>query len=104
MIKLCLSIGQRCKRNQGYDVTDDNNANDDDIAHERIEDPEIEPLINYAPQPASMLLLYKYTETATSHDQHLALFFLYMTLCDSTNPSVQIFLLLLAIRKFCTAR
>ena len=46
LIKPCLTAHQRCRRNQGYDVTDDDN--DDDITHERIEDPELEPLINNA--------------------------------------------------------
>ena len=43
LIKLCL----RCRRNNGYDVIDGNI--DDDIVHERIEDPEVQPLINYIP-------------------------------------------------------
>ena len=40
LIKPCLSAGWRCRRNQGNDIIDN-----DDIAHERIEDPELEPLI-----------------------------------------------------------
>ena len=44
LIKPCLSAGWRCRRNQGHDAVDENI--DDDIAHERIEDPEIEPLID----------------------------------------------------------
>ena len=45
LIKPCLRVGWRCERNQGYDVINENI--DDDITHERIEDPELEPLINY---------------------------------------------------------
>ena len=48
LIKPCLSIGQRCRQNQGYDVIDD--IIDSDIAHDRIEDPELEPLFRYIPQ------------------------------------------------------
>ena len=44
LIKPCLSAGWRCRQNQVFDVIDD-----DDIAHERIEDPELEPLINDTP-------------------------------------------------------
>ena len=47
LVKLCLSAGWRCRRNNGYDVIDENI--DNDIVHERIEDPEIQPLINYIP-------------------------------------------------------
>ena len=47
LVKLCLSAGWRCRRNNGYDVIDENI--DDDIVHERIEDPEVQPLINYIP-------------------------------------------------------
>ena len=47
LIKPYLSAGWRCRRNQGYDVINENT--DDDITHERIEDPGLEPLINYAP-------------------------------------------------------
>ena len=42
-----LSAGWRCRRNQDFDVTNENI--DDEISHERIKDPELEPLINYAP-------------------------------------------------------
>ena len=39
LIKPFLSAGWRCRQSQGNDaVTDDDNYNDDDIAHERIED------------------------------------------------------------------
>ena len=38
----------RCRRNQGYDVIDD--IIDNDIAYDRIEDPELEPLFRYIPQ------------------------------------------------------
>ena len=44
LIKPCLSAGWRCRRNQGHGIIDD-----DDIAHERIEDPELKPLINGTP-------------------------------------------------------
>ena len=59
LIKLCLSTGLRCRQNQGHDVIDENM--DDDIAHERIEDPELEPLINYIPRPVTMAASAKYT-------------------------------------------
>ena len=49
LIKPCLSAGWRCRQNQGHDIIDD-----DDIAHERIEDPELEPLINDTPRPITM--------------------------------------------------
>ena len=50
LIKACLgAVTGWCRRNQGYDVINENV--DDDITHERIEDPELEPLINYTPQP-----------------------------------------------------
>ena len=39
-----LCAGWRCRRNQGHGIIDD-----DDIAYERIEDPEIEPLISDTP-------------------------------------------------------
>jgi hypothetical protein len=35
---------------------------DDDIAHERIEDPELEPLINFTPRPITMAASAKYTQ------------------------------------------
>ena len=57
LIKPCLSAGWRCRRNQAYDVIDD-----DDIAHERIEDPELEPLINDTPWPITMPASAKYTK------------------------------------------
>ena len=48
LIKPCLSAaGWRCRRNQGDDVFND------DIAHERIKDPELEPLINDTPRHIS---------------------------------------------------
>ena len=59
LIKPCLTARQRCRRNQGYDVIDDDN--DDDIAHERIEDPELEPMLNNAPRPVTMSASAKYT-------------------------------------------
>ena len=63
LIKPCLRAGWRCRRNQDYDVTDENI--DNDIAHERIEDPEFEPLINYSSRPAIMAASAKYTTAAT---------------------------------------
>ena len=57
LIKPCLSAaGWRCRRNQGDDVFND------DITHERIKDPEFEPLINYTPQPVTMSASAKYTK------------------------------------------
>ena len=44
LIKPCLSAGWRCRRNQDDDAVDE--SIDDDIAHEQIENSEIEPLIN----------------------------------------------------------
>ena len=60
LIKPCLSAGWRCRRNQGHDAVDENI--DYDIAHERIEDPEIEPLINYTPRPINIAASAKYTQ------------------------------------------
>ena len=60
LIKLCLSAGWRCRRNQGHDAVDENI--DDDITHERIEDPELEPLINYTPRSITMAASAKYTQ------------------------------------------
>ena len=59
LIKPCLSAGWRCRRNQGNDVIDEI-IDDDDIAHERIEDPELEPLINDTPRPITMPASAKY--------------------------------------------
>ena len=61
LIKPCLSAGWRCRRNQGNDVIDEV-IDDDDIAHERIEDPELEPLINFTPRPITMPASAKYTK------------------------------------------
>ena len=47
--------------NQGYDVIDEI-IGDDDITHEHIEDPELEPLIKYAPRPITMPASAKYTK------------------------------------------
>ena len=58
LIKPCVSAGWRCKRNQGNDIIHD----DDDIAHERIEDPELEPLFNDTPRPITMPASAKYTK------------------------------------------
>ena len=60
LIKPYLSAGWRCRRNQGHDVIDEV-INDDDIAHERIEDPELEPLINVTPRTITMPASAKYT-------------------------------------------
>ena len=61
LIKPCLSAGLRCRQNQGNDVINEI-IDDDDIAHERIEDPELEPLINYTPRPITMPASAKYTK------------------------------------------
>ena len=60
LIKLYLSVGWRCKRNQGQGVINEI-IDDDDIAHERIEDPELEPLIDDTPRPITMSAA-KYTK------------------------------------------
>ena len=57
LIKPCLTDGWRCRLNQGNDIIDD-----DEITHERIEDPELEPLINYTPRPITMPASAKYTK------------------------------------------
>ena len=57
LIKPCLSAGWRCRRNQGHGIIDD-----DDIVHERFEDPELEPLINDTPWPITMPASAKYTK------------------------------------------
>ena len=59
LIKPYLSDGWRYRRNQGHDVIDDDI---DDITHERIEDPELEPLINDTPRPITMPASAKYTK------------------------------------------
>ena len=67
LIKPCLvslSTDWRCRPNQGYDVIDENI--DDDITHERIEDPELEPLMNYALQSVTMAASAKYTTWSSS--------------------------------------
>ena len=61
LIKPFLSAGWRCRRNQGNDVIEEV-IDDDDIAHERIEDPELEPLINDTPWPINMPASAKYTK------------------------------------------
>jgi hypothetical protein len=64
LIKPCLSSGWRCTRqNQSYDVIDEHIC--EDITHERIEDPELESLINYAPRPVTAAESIKYTATVT---------------------------------------
>ena len=57
LIKPCLSAGWRCRRDQGHDV-----INDEDIAHERIEDPELESLINDIPRSITIPASAKYTK------------------------------------------
>ena len=47
LIKSCFSAGWRCRQKQTDDVIDENII-DNDITHERIEDPELEPLIIHA--------------------------------------------------------
>ena len=59
MIKVCLSAGWRSKRSQSYEAINKNV--DDDITHERIEDPELEPLINYTPRTIAVAASAKYT-------------------------------------------
>ena len=61
LIRPCLSAGWKCRRNQSNDIIDEI-INDDDITHERIEDPELEPLINFTPQPITMPASAKYTK------------------------------------------
>ena len=48
LVKLYLSIRRRYRQNQGYNVNKDT---DDDITHERIEDPELKPIINNSSPP-----------------------------------------------------
>ena len=55
-----FSTGWRCRRS--HNVI--NRIIDDDIAHERIEDPELEPLIDHAPQPVAMTASAEYTTSA----------------------------------------
>ena len=57
LIKSCLSAGWWFRRDQDNDVIDY-----DDVAHERIEDPELEPLINDTPRPITMPAFAKYTK------------------------------------------
>ena len=54
LIKSCLSAGWRWGQNKSNDVID-KIIDDSDIAHERSEDPELEPLINDSPQPIIIL-------------------------------------------------
>ena len=60
LIKLYFSVGWRCKQNQGQGVINEI-IDDDDIVHERIEDPELEPLIDDTPWPITMSAA-KYTK------------------------------------------
>ena len=61
LIKPCLSVGSRCRRNQGNNVIDEI-VDDNNIAHERIDDPELESLINFTPRPITMPASSKYTK------------------------------------------
>ena len=61
LIKPFLSAGWRCRQNHGHDVIDEI-IDDDDIVHERIEDPELEPLIDDTPRPITMPTSAKYTK------------------------------------------
>ena len=56
LIKPCINAGWRCRQNQSsYHIIDERIS--EEITHERIEDPELESLINCAPRPV------KYTAT-----------------------------------------
>ena len=57
LIKLYFSAGWRYIRNQRHGVISEI-INDDDIAHERIKDPELEPLINDIPRRVIMPAAY----------------------------------------------
>ena len=60
VLSLIMPYIWKCSQNQHYDVIDENI--EDDITHERIEDPELKPLLNnYAPRPNSMTDSAKYT-------------------------------------------
>ena len=59
LIKPYLSAGRRCRQNQGYDVINENI--DDAITHERIEDPELDHVINYTPQSITVTASARYT-------------------------------------------
>ena len=61
LIKPCLNASWRCRQNQSHDVINDI-IDDDDIAHERIEDPELEPLINFTPRTITIPASAKYTK------------------------------------------
>jgi hypothetical protein len=60
LIKHCLGADWWCRRNQDHDVI--NEIINDDIAHERIEDPELEPLVNFTPRSITMAASAKYTQ------------------------------------------
>ena len=62
-IKACHYASCRYRRNQGHDTIDENT--DSDIACERIEDPELEPLMDYTSQTATMAISAQYTATDT---------------------------------------
>ena len=64
LIKPCINAGWRCRQNQSsYDIIDE--LTREEIAHERIEDPELESLIKYAPRPVTITASAKYTATVT---------------------------------------
>ena len=61
--KHCLkfSTDWRCRRSHNAI----NKIINDDIVHECIKDPELEPLIDHAPQPVAMTASVEYTTSAT---------------------------------------
>ena len=63
LIKPYLSASWRCRQNQSHDVFNEV-IDDNDIAYERIEDPELEPLINFTSQTITMPASAKYTNEA----------------------------------------
>ena len=63
LINPCLSSGRRFRQNQSYGIIDEHIS--ENITHERIEDPELESLINYTPRPVTMTASAKYTATVT---------------------------------------
>ena len=69
-IIIVLSFGEHCfKSSTGWMCRRSHNAInkiiDDDIVHERIKDPELEPLIDHAPQSVAMTASAEYTTSAT---------------------------------------
>ena len=63
LINPCLSSSRRFRQNQSFDIIDEHIS--ENITDERIEDPELESLINYAPRPVTMTASAKYTVTVT---------------------------------------